>query len=354
MFDHNRCSRDLSAADMLFRTSKGTTISAGQFRPLRYTEMVCSLSMEWTERTSFNASEPSAGGLAAMAGAIGPETAEVAEVRRLVGGVDAATHAVRLDPGGWFVLKRVPETSRQDLESEFHRLHFACSVPVATPEPVAFDAEGAWFGHPALVMSMLEGRPTFHPSAEGGWLDSLAGALAAIHSTRLDDDVPSVIRAPHAGQVWEPASPEELPRTAMLEALIAAASGIRGSSSLAPDVLLHHDFHHGNVIWRGAEVSGVLDWNEARLGPAVCDVAYCSVDLTMTHGAEAGRSFVRAYEALSGEVDDLVRWQCLWVANAHRWIPYWMTGFRDAGIDLTVDRARERLDVLSEDLVERI
>jgi hypothetical protein len=65
-------------------------------------------------------------------------------------------------------------------------------------------------------------------------------------------------------------------------------------------------------------------------------------------------TFVRAYEAQAGEVDDLARWQCLWVANAHRWITYWISGFRDAGIDLTVEQARERLDVLASDLVEQI
>jgi aminoglycoside phosphotransferase (APT) family kinase protein len=251
--------------------------------------------MGWDERLRFNASDPPADGLAAMARELpGRPRAEVVEVRRLTGGVDAATHAVRLEPGGWVVVKRVRAPKAGSLAGELDRLAFARRVPVATPEPIALDVEGAWFGHPALVMGLVAGEAVFHPVI-GDWIDQLAEALAAVHSTPLGDgdgdadgdgEVPRALRDPHAGVAWQPAPASELARTAQVEALVQAGLSLRADpgADRGGTVLLHHDFHHGNVLCRGDRVAGVLDWNEARLGPALCDVGYCSVDLAMTTG----------------------------------------------------------------------
>jgi len=214
-----------------------------------------------------------------MARELSGSRAEVVDVRRLSGGVDAATHAVRLDPGGWCVVKRVRQSAVGSLAGEFDRLRFAQRAPVATPEPVALDVEGSWFGHPALVMGLVAGRSVVHDGT-GSWIDELAETLAAVHSTALDGEIPSVLRAPHAGSAWQPGSPSELPRTDRVLALIDAGLSLSNGSELdgSGDVLLHHDFHHGNVLWRAGQVTGVVDWNEACLGPALCDVGYCSVD----------------------------------------------------------------------------
>src|SRR5262245_23532895 len=121
-----------------------------------------------------------------MARDVGGRGASVARVTRLRGGLDASTHAVRLDPGGWVVLKRSSTTAPAALTGEFERLQVAVRAPVATPQPIALDAGGAWFGRPALVMSRLPGRNVFHREA-GPWIGELAAALAAIHGTVLPD-----------------------------------------------------------------------------------------------------------------------------------------------------------------------
>jgi Ser/Thr protein kinase RdoA (MazF antagonist) len=170
----------------------------------------------------------------------------------------------------------------------------------------------------------------------GRWVEDLAEALAAIHDVALPADLPVVLRAPHAGLAWRPPEPATLRRTDRVERLVAVALQLQHDLATDPakDVLLHHDFHHGNVTWRAARLAGVLDWNEARIGPAASDVAYCSVDLAMTHGATTAHHFARAYRAAGGqELDDLPRWQALWITNDMRWVGYWVTGFREAGLD---------------------
>jgi aminoglycoside phosphotransferase (APT) family kinase protein len=259
---------------------------------------------------------------------------------------------VRLEPDGWLVVKRVRAPKARSLAEELDRLRFARRAPVATPEPVALDVDGAWFGHPALVMGLVPGDGAVHEGS-GAWIDSLAATLAAVHATPVDDDgdIPDALRAPHAGIAWRPGPPAELPRTARVKALIDAglAVGEGPAADGSGRVLLHHDFHHGNVLWQDGRATGVVDWNEARLGPAVCDVAYCRVDLAMSHGVDAADRFTSAHAAAAGAaVDDLDRWTCLWTANAMRWIKYWITGFHEAGVDLPLSVARQRLVELAD------
>ena len=311
----------------------------------------------WDDRVRFNATAPPAAGLARMATAVAGPGARVASVRRLTGGVDAATHAVRLDPGGWVVLKRSWTTSPRSLAGEFDRLGVAERVAVPTPQPLAVDPAGEWFDRPALVMSRVPGRSTLHRDA-GPWIADLATALAAVHDADLPAELPAVLRAPHAGHAWRPADPAALRPTARVERLVAVACGLQADLAARPPptVLLHHDFHSGNVTWWRGRLAGILDWNEARLGPAACDVAYCSVDLAMTHGMRAADRFVSAYRDAGGRpLGDLLRWQALWIVSDMRWVGYWVSSFRDAGADhLTLPVLRRRLRSFADRVLARL
>src|SRR5438552_3957278 len=108
-----------------------------------------------------------------MAVALGGRRTRVAGVRRLTGGVDASTHAVCLEPGGWVVLKRSSTTNPASLAGEFDRLLVAERTPIPTPTPLALDTEGEWFDRPALVMSRLPGHGLVHPEP-GRWISELA------------------------------------------------------------------------------------------------------------------------------------------------------------------------------------
>jgi aminoglycoside phosphotransferase (APT) family kinase protein len=64
-------------------------------------------------------------------------------------------------------------------------------------------------------------------------------------------------------------------------------------------VLLHRDFHPGNVLWRRGQVSGLVDWQGACAGPAAADVGYCRVNL-LTFGSAAAERFTRLWEETAG------------------------------------------------------
>jgi aminoglycoside phosphotransferase (APT) family kinase protein len=281
-----------------------------------------------------------------MAEALYGPGASVLEVRRLAGGLDGSTLAVHISPGGWVVTKRSFSAEHSWLAGEFARLQVAEAVSVPTPRPLALDADGAWFGHPALVMTRLEGHSHFHDGV-GPWIDQMASAMVAIHQVVLPADPPVFLRAPHAGLAWQAPEPVALRRTARVESLIEVALSLQSDlRQVSTDgVLLHHDFHHGNLLWRRGRLVGVLDWSEATIGPAECDVGYCSVDLAMTHGVEAAQRFTSPNQAASGQgYQDLARWQALWTANAMRWVGEWISSFEDTGTNqITLPILRWRL-----------
>ena len=66
-----------------------------------------------------------------------------------------------------------------------------------------------------------------------------------------------------------------------------------------PEVLMHRDFHPGNVLWRRGQVSGVVDWQGACTGPAVADVAHCRVNL-LTFGTGAAERLTGLWKSISG------------------------------------------------------
>jgi len=253
------------------------------------------------------------------------------------------------------VLKRLRSSAAGELTREFDRLTFATRIDFPTPEPIALDEAGRWFGTPALVMSKVDGAPRLH-DRRGSWIDSLADALVRVHGTSVPAEVPEVLQARHAGLTIDPAVAEHLRPSARVERLRAVTVAMRKQVARTPGprALLHHDYHHGNVTWERGRAAAIIDWNEARLGPVSLDVSYCSVDLAMTHGIRAAEQFTDRYEIVAGAVPDLRRWQAMWVLSDMRWVSYWLTGFQDLGAaHLGLPTLRRRLRAFADHVLER-
>lgn len=302
--------------------------------------------MDQAERLRRIRQAPPVEGLARMATAVRGPGVGIDRVVRLRGGLACSTHMVRFDDGREVVLKRSMAGARS-LRMEHQALGVASACPVTTPEPLAFDESGAWFGRPSLVMSRVPGRSDLHDGRRGPWIGDLAEAMAAIHATPVPLRPPAALRRGHAWMTWSSPTPEQLRRTRLVERAVAVAEELRGDLAASPPaaVLVHHDIHPGNATWRRGRLAAIVDWNEARLGPAVSDVAYCAVDLSASHGARAAADLVQAYRATTGhDLPDLDRWMVMWALNAMRWIPWWQAGYAELGLaDVSVATLRRRL-----------
>ncbi|MDF2555703.1 MAG: aminoglycoside phosphotransferase [Microbacterium sp.] len=153
----------------------------------------------------------------------------------------------------------------------------------------------------------LAGRLARAPDEAEHWGAACGDVLARLHAAHLD-----VSALPSWSAAWA------MPPTAAARASVHATfEGTRQS-------MLHLDLHPFNVIVRDSEVSGVIDWANARRGPALLDLArtHSLVEfigrLTSTPASPGsalapdllprfGRALHDAYVARSAPIDD-ARW----------------------------------------------
>jgi aminoglycoside phosphotransferase (APT) family kinase protein len=213
---------------------------------------------------------------------------------------------------------------------EARALRLAGAAGLPTPALLAVDPDGTQAGVPALLMSRLRGRVDWWPSDLNRWLERLAALLPRIHGTALPPGEAVPRFAPYRQENYRPPGWARYPR--VWERAVEIS---RGPAPDLPAVLLHRDFHPGNVLWRYGRVSGVVDWLGACSGPAPADVAHCRINL-LTMGAEVASRFT-------------VRWERVADATYHPWGDVvTVVGFLD---DLHDDWGSERL--LVEDMLAR-
>lgn len=286
-------------------------------------------------------------------------------VRRLAGGLDAAMHALDLLlPGGErrrIVLRRYPA----DLHGESGRLpahgwqalRLLERTAFPAPRPLWFDPDGELFGTPALAMTRLPGRSDVRPRDRARWLDGLAGALAALHRVAPDGLDCALLPRPgglHAEALAKAKRPDVIasPHADAL-ALAAALSG--GAPPASPATLVHGDYHPGNTVWLRGRLSGVVDWDFARVDDPSFDVAYCRLDLALLDGLEAADAFLDAYEGAMGRhVAGLAWWDLAAVTRALPDPARWLPGYHGAGRrELTAELLRTRLRAFADAALAR-
>ena len=145
------------------------------------------------------------------------------------------------------------------------------------------------------MLACLPGRIDWWPTRPDPWLRGLAEILPRIHASPLPGR-PGVIRpfAPYRQRNYEPPSWARHP--AVWE---EAVEIFHGPAPDEPVVLIQHDFHPGNVLWRYGKVSGVVDWQAASIGPAALDVAHCRANL-LGYGRHIAQRFTSMWEEASG------------------------------------------------------
>jgi aminoglycoside phosphotransferase (APT) family kinase protein len=271
-------------------------------------------------------SAPGPGGLARLTEHLGGR--RVSDVVRLAGGLDCATHAFTLD-GERLVLKR-SKPGATTAGIEFENLRYASRSSVATPEPVALDEAGTWFGTPALVMTALPGSANLFPADLDRWVRQLAAALAAVHDTPAAD---FPIRRPPAWQRWTPWTDEIDGR---MVGIIAAVASLREVAAGETVVFTHDDYHPGNAVFVGHTLTGVVDWSHTAMEPRQAAVAYCRKDLAIHPGGDAPDRFLAAYEAEIGfPLEHMALWDVLYGSRAMQWGHRWPPSFAELGVPVS-------------------
>jgi aminoglycoside phosphotransferase (APT) family kinase protein len=257
---------------------------------------------------------------------------------------------------------------------EFAILKAAFAAGVTVPEPLFASSDPAIFGKPFFVMRRAEGTAAAHRITRDAALDPmlpgiaerLGQELARIHTIRPPRRDLSFLPAhEHVGPAQQVAGFRQyLDRHPAPRPVLEW--GIRWLETHLPPpcapALCHHDFRTGNYLMKGAELTGILDWEFAGWGDPHEDIGWfcCKgwrfARLDREAGGIADRApFYQGYESASGRQIDpervffwetlaSVRWAVIALQQSDR---YMIGGERNLDLALTGRRATEcELEIL--------
>ena len=190
---------------------------------------------------------------------------------------------------GDFVLRLPPPGARiagpADVVRQGRIMSALRSVGLPTPAIPLMSSDAAIDGRPFILMERVDGVRIEETARRENPLDIAASAVNVlkrmqalpIEKTGIGDEEPVGLR-------------EEMMRWAMLmqrapEELTTRAGELGGllaahiPTERAP-TLVHGDYHYGNMLFRGAEVVAVLDWEIAELGQPLLDLG-CLCSMTV-------------------------------------------------------------------------
>jgi len=190
---------------------------------------------------------------------------------------------------GDFVLRLPPPGARiagpADVVRQGRIMSALRSVGLPTPAIPLMSSDAAIDGRPFILMERVDGVRIEETAMRENPLDIATSAVNVlkrmqalpIEKTGIGDEEPVGLR-------------EEMMRWAMLmqrapEELTTRAGELGGllaahiPTERAP-TLVHGDYHYGNMLFRGAEVVAVLDWEIAELGQPLLDLG-CLCSMTV-------------------------------------------------------------------------
>ena len=256
---------------------------------------------------------------------------DITGLKRLTGGLEADSFSFTLECKA-FVFKRFA-TEGSRAVTEFENLSIVAASAVPTPEAVALDVDGRWFGSPALVMTALPGAPNLQPIDEEAWVAQCGTALAEVH--RIGPNAAGSTRTPRWVR-WKPPVVPSGDIENVLARLYARAPG-------EPTVFSHDDFNPGNVLFSDEWLSGVVDWTDVTLEPRQAAVALFRHLLAVIGRPDAAGAFLAAYEtAANVALEGQPLWDVFYGLRGLGDVEHWVSALHGLGLPVTAEEIRSR------------
>jgi len=214
------------------------------------------------------------------------------------------------------VMRRYTDAERLGTDPWYTPTHEELALrtlePVDLPVPrlVCVDLDPTECDVPTLVLTYLPGSSPRRPDTLDAFVRQLAEPLPAIHGAILADGLPAYepyfvsdglvagdLRPPDWAvdpSVWE-------------RAFEAAAADPPASQAR----FIHRDYHQGNTLWDGHELSGIIDWTTGCIGPVGIDLAQMRVNLAWELDLETVDAFLDAWRSLTPRDDYHPYWDLL-------------------------------------------
>ena len=261
-----------------------------------------------------------------------------------IAGPDGQTRSMIVRQPGAAALEHNPHAARD----EFKLLQLTRSLGLVAPTPYYLDQSGTIFSTPYLVIEYIEGKPEFAPAHLAGFIVQLATQLARIHSVDCSRQDLSFLCPQAYGCAETLGERSTNVDTSLDEGRIRDTLEALGPlPQRNASVLLHGDYWPGNLLWRDETLVAVIDWEDARLGDPLVDLAVSRLDIGWIIGIEAMNAFTRHYQSLMAiDYTDLPYWDLCaalrFVRLADSHLPEWAAFFHPFGRgDITAQTIRE-------------
>lgn len=240
--------------------------------------------------------------------------AHLMESTSVAGGISGDTRFVRVVTASGetveLALKRPgARFGRRDpmrVEREFRLLETALLAGLPVARPVYLDTEVL-----ALAMERLPGAPSFYPPDPIRAAEQMADLSASLHSAFMGAEGSAKLSAAIAAGLSEMprsresyANPAADPDDSLEETRIRRLLADAWPPPANPMTLVHGDLWPGNVLWSEGRITGLVDWEDARLGDPLDDVGITRLDVWWQYGEEAMDAFTERYFSLVPWTDD--------------------------------------------------
>ena len=206
---------------------------------------------------------------------------EIVSVEPIPSGHSGFTYFVDLAAGTRCVLRLPPPGARiagpADVVRQGRIMAALHGAGLPTPSILAMSEEPVVDGRPFVLMEAVDGEriePTATRHTSHDIATSAVAVLKRLHvlpiaQTGIGAEEPVTLQAEMMRWAWlMQRAPEDLTtRAGELGGLLAA----RVPDAREP-TLVHGDYHYGNMLFRGAEVVAVLDWEIAEIGQPLLDL----------------------------------------------------------------------------------
>lgn len=190
-------------------------------------------------------------------------------VRQLATATTAELYAVDDLVLRWYATGTFLDVEPDALAREVAALTALAETPVPAPRLVAWSEDP-----PALLMTRLPGEHGLDARGPGAVQD----LLDTIHAVKPGGIARWTYRGYHEGR--DLPAPRWWRDRAIWDRAVRWSAD--GPPAIAP-VVIHRDFHPGNILWTD-EISGVVDWGNACLGPAAFDLGHYRVNVASLVG----------------------------------------------------------------------
>jgi aminoglycoside phosphotransferase (APT) family kinase protein len=222
---------------------------------------------------------------------------KVVSVERFTSGLSSQSYQVDAEtgegPARW-VMRIEPEFGvipPYDIAREYRLLCEMSEAGLRVPQMLHLEEDASVVGGRFMLMSFVEGeiyqsmdpRLTEAPELLAKIQEQFVQTLVKIHATK-QTVLPSYANGRDAARGEIAVCRKRLLRTEMVPAPVLRHA-LDVLDEHAPEAeritLLHGDYRLPNLKWNGAEISGILDWELARVGDPLSDLGFSQ---TVGHG----------------------------------------------------------------------